>query len=51
MIGAIAAPNAWTVNGWASLSLIIISALYSKTLYKGISELYARMSRGARAAS
>ncbi|TNF23759.1 MAG: hypothetical protein EP329_26690 [Deltaproteobacteria bacterium] len=34
-IGAIAAPDAWTVTGWSSLTLIITAALYARTLQRG----------------
>ena len=41
-LGAIAAPNAWTVTGWSSLTLIITVALYTRTLHRGIVQLLAR---------
>ena len=41
-IGAVAAPNAWTVNGWSALALIVVSALYARTLYRGVTEMLAR---------
>lgn len=49
-IGAVAAPNAWTVNGWSALALIIVSALYSRTLFRGVSEMLARGNARATAA-
>ena len=41
-LGAIAAPNAWTVTGWSTLTLIITVSLYARTLHHGIVEMIAR---------
>lgn len=41
-IGAGAAPDAWTVTGWSTLSLLIIVALYARTMHRGIVEMIAR---------
>ncbi|PKN56931.1 MAG: hypothetical protein CVU56_13575 [Deltaproteobacteria bacterium HGW-Deltaproteobacteria-14] len=41
-LGAVAAPNAWTVTGWSTLTLIITVGLYARTLHRGIIEMIAR---------
>lgn len=45
LVGAIAAPNAWTVTGWSTLTLIITVALYARTMHRGIAEMIARHSK------
>jgi len=41
-LGAIAAPDAWTVTGWSSLTLIITVALYARTLHRGAATMIAQ---------
>ncbi len=43
LLGAVAAPDAWSVTGWSSVALTITAILYARTMFKGISELLARM--------
>ncbi len=41
LVGALAAPDAWTVTGWATLSMFTTVTLYAITLVRGASTLIA----------